>query len=65
MHPDYRTNNLKQQKSAQKSHFKHYQQLTRIRKFDQFVYGNFEMKSLQTKVLSYKRYVVEDYKKNM
>lgn len=57
MHPDYKTNNLKLQKATDKSHFQHYKQLTRIRKFDQFVYGNFEMKSLQTKVLAYKRYV--------
>lgn len=62
MHPDFRTNNLKLQKASEKSHFKHYQQLTRIRKFDQFVYGNFEMKSLQTKVLAYKRYAMEKIK---
>ena len=48
--------NLKIQKIIERSHFKHYQQLTKLRQHDTFVYGSFEAKSLQTKVLAYKRY---------
>lgn len=55
VNPNYSTLNLAAQKAAEKSHFKIYQKLAKLRKNDAFVYGDFQMEVLGENVLTYFR----------
>lgn len=55
VHPNYLEINLAAQKVAEKSHFKVYQKLTKLRQHDAFVYGDFQMEVLGKNVLAYFR----------
>lgn len=60
VHPNYLELNLEAQKAAEKSHFKVYQKLTKLRQSDAFVYGDFQMEVLGKNVLTYFRTHVHD-----
>lgn len=55
MHPDYRTNNLAQQKTATKSFYKFYKQLAALRKQEVFVNGDFRTHAFDDKVFVFRR----------
>lgn len=60
VHPNYLELNLAAQKTAEKSHFKVYQKLAKLRKTDAFVYGDFQMEVLGDNVLAYFRTHIHD-----
>jgi alpha-glucosidase len=61
MHPDFQNNNLKNQLEAERSHYKFYQQLARLRQNEIFTTGGFRSRVLNDKVLAYHR-MLDDQK---
>lgn len=58
MNPNFKKNNLKAQKAADKSTFKLYQSLIKLRKLPVFKYGDLKMTALdETSVIGYVRWV--------
>lgn len=58
MNPNFNVNNLKAQKEAEKSTYKLYQSLIKLRKLNVFKFGEIKMKAFEeTKVFGYLRFV--------
>lgn len=55
LNPNYVDLNLKAQKAADKSHFKFYQRLMKLRGLDTFVYGDLKVQALSRHVFAYVR----------
>lgn len=51
VHPNYTTNNLKAQEEADKSHYKFYKALLRLRKNETFAESDFEIEAIAENVL--------------
>lgn len=60
VHPNYPNNNLKMQKEADKSHYKYYKDLVKLRQNDTFVHGDFRSRVLNETVLGYYRSLDEE-----
>lgn len=60
VHPNYATNNLELQTTADKSHYKFYKQLAALRKNEVFVDGDFVSKVFSEDVLGYSRSSVNE-----
>lgn len=59
VHPNYLQINLAAQKAAEKSHFKVYQKLTKLRQSDAFVYGDFQMEAIKNVLVYFRTHVHE------
>lgn len=60
VHPNYLQINLAAQKAAEKSHFKVYKKLTKLRQSDAFVYGDFQMDAIKNVLVYFRTHVHEN-----
>lgn len=55
IHPKYKSQNVEDMNSYNKSTLKFYKQLSKLRKHDTFVFGSFESKVINERVFAYVR----------